>query len=211
MTGTVHQNWLDRLFAVFRESPNVLGAADILTGPMDDTFAAMEEYLANTDLDDREGVLLDWVGWFIGVRRPSAQEPDENLLWLCPLDALDIAPETRGLSTLNKTEGGYMTGFGGIISQSSPDTYMDDDDYRELIKTKAATYRRKATQDNLFTYLKAFGMRVDFSEDTCDVTFTPESFDSAPYWKRDYTTNKGFRPAGIKIHFAEQTEPEDGL
>lgn len=210
-TGTIHQRWLDRLFSAFRESPNVLGVAEVLSGPMDDTYTAMAYYLANTDLDDREGVLLDWCGWLIGVTRPMAQEPDENLLWLCALDAIDIFMETRGLSTLAQTEGGYMTGLSGIESISDPGAYMTDDDYRDLIKTKSKTFRKKATLENIFIYLLRFQIRCDISEETCDLLFTPESFDDAPYWKRYYTMHKGFRPAGIKITFAQQTEPEDGL
>jgi hypothetical protein len=209
--GTIHQRWLDRLFSVFRESPHVLGVAQVLAAPADDTYAAMLYYLSHTDLDDREGVLLDWCGWLIGVTRPPAQEPDENLFWLCALDAVDIAPGTRGFSTLAQTEGGYMTGLAGCTSRTEPNTYMNDDDYRDLIKTKASTFRKKATLANLFTYLQRFGMRCTISEAACDLTFTPESFDDCPYWKRYYTTNKGFRPAGIKITFASQTEPEDGL
>jgi len=210
-TGTIHQRWLDRLFAVFRESPNVLGVAEVLSEPMDDTYAAMLYYLTHTDLDDREGVLLDWCGWLIGVSRPLAQEPDENLFWLCALDEVDIAPETRGFSTLAQTEGGYMTGLAGCTSITEPRTYMGDDDYRYLIKTKASTFRKKATLANLFTYLQRFGMRCTIDEEVFEMTFTPESFDDAPYWKRYYTTDKGFRPAGIQIKFATQTEPEDGL
>jgi hypothetical protein len=209
--GTIHQRWLDRQFAVFRESPHMLDVAEVLSGPMDETLAAMEYYLAHTDLDEREGVMLDFCGWLIGVRRPPAQEPDENLLWLCALDGTDIEPEKRGLSTLDQTEGGYMTGIEGISSQSEPGTFMSDDDYRELIKTKAATFRRKATLDNLFVYLQRFGMRVEFTEGTAEVTFTPESFDSVSYWKKNYITNKGFRPAGIKVVLDVQTDPEEGL
>jgi hypothetical protein len=209
--GTIHQRWLDRLFCAFRESPNVLGVAEVLSEPMDDTYAAMLYYLTNTDLDDRVGVLLDWCGWLIGVSRPMAQEPEENLFWLCALDAMDIAPETRGFSTMAKTEGGYMTGLYGLTSRTEPGTYMNDDDYRDLIKTKASTFRKKATLDNLFTYLQRFGMRCEIDEEVFELTFTPESFDDSPLGKRAYVTEKGFRPAGIKITFASQTEPEDGL
>jgi hypothetical protein len=54
-------------------------------------------------------------------------------------------------------------------------------------------------------------MRCTIDETVFAMDFTPESFDDAPYWKRYYVTDKGFRPAGIRITFAEQTEPEDGL
>ena len=210
-TGTLHQRFLDRLFPVFRKSPNELYQAETFTGPMDETYEAMAYYLAHTDLDDREGVLLDWTGWLIGVRRPPAQEPDENLFWLCPLDAVDIEPETRGFSTLDQTEGGYMTGLAGIVSVSDPGSFMGDDDYRELIKTKAATFRKSATRDVLYEYLEKFGIRVLFEFGTAEITYNPQSFDDTPYWKRDYVVNKGFSPAGIKIIFPDQTEPEEGL
>lgn len=199
------------MFSAFRESPNILNTLEVLAGPMDDTLTAMETYLDSTALEDREGVLLDWAGWLIGVPRPPAQEDDENLLWLCALDEMDIEVESRGLSTLDEDTGGYMTGMWGIESQTNPGSFMSDDDYRELIETKAWTFRKKATLGNRFEMLLRFGMRVVFTEGTAEITYTPESFDSANYWKRHVVTQKYFKPAGIKLIFSQQTEPEEGL
>jgi hypothetical protein len=209
---TVTDRWNDRILSVFRGSPHVEKTRDTLLAPLADTEDVMGHILARTSLDDKTGFELDLAGWVIGVIRPPAQESDLNLLWLCDLDEMDTDPDNnRGLGDLEQTEGGYMTGLDGIVSQTDPGSYMADDDYRELIKTKAATFRRRATLENLFTYLSRFGIRADIGEAVGEVIFTPDSFDAVNYFKRDYIETKGFRPAGIRIRFAEQTESEAGL
>lgn len=159
--GTIHQRLIDRLFSVFVDSPNVQNLAETLAGPMDDTFEAIQYYLDHTDIDDCEGVLLDFRGWLIGVRRPPLQE--SNVFTLCNIDDVDY-DNRHGFYCSSDGTGGYMTSSEGLVNVSDQTADMGDDEYRTLIKTKAAAFRKKATDANLFLHLLAFSARCEILE-----------------------------------------------
>lgn len=197
----------ERLFAKYRNSPNILGLMEILSSPSQDTQDVLDWLLGELSLSAASGKVLDFLGELVGVDRPPAQE--EDILWLClDWETADDPDNHYGLAPDSLDEGGYLTGDDGILSQSSPGSYMPDDDYRLLIASKGATYRQKATREVVFTYLLELGVRCKIIETDKVVEFEPSSYDNLNYWLRDYIETRGFRPAGIQVSVAEQTTPE---
>jgi hypothetical protein len=204
----VKQTWLDdRLFAKYRNSPNVLKFVDLLSRSGQDTQDVLEDILSNDSIDTAAGVVLDFFGGLIGAERPPAQELPENILWLCSDE--DYGSDLDGSQSLapdDLTTGGYMVGDDGILSKTDPGSYMPDADYRELIKAKGSTYRKKATREIVYTYLLQFGVRCKIIESTHAAEFEPHAYNVLNYWVRNYIAARGFRPAGIQVSIKQQTE-----
>lgn len=197
----------ERLFAKYRNSPNILGIMEILSDPAQDTRDVLDWLLGQLSLSTATGEVLDFFGELIGVTRPLAQEDD--ILWLCAdWETADDPDNHYGLATDALTEGGYLTGDDGVLSKSSPGSYMGDDDYRELIASKGSTYRQKATRGIVYTYILELGIRCKIIESDKIVDLQPHSYDALNYWLRNYITSRGFRPAGIQIRIPDQTEPD---
>ena len=206
---TVLTDWQELLFAKYRHSPNVNGTVELLAAPIQDSRDVLDWILDQNNLDDAEGEILNFRGELIGVTRPLAQEPDENLLWLCnDEDAADDIDGSMSLAPDDLSTGGYLTGDDGIPSVSDPGAYMADTEYRALIRSKAATYRQKATRSAIYDYLLTFGVRCKINETDREVGFEPHSYDALNYWARDYIVSRGFRPAGIRVYITEQLESD---
>ena len=203
--ANVYQDKLDRLFAKYRHSPNILKVLEILADPTQDTRDVEDWFLSNLSIDDGEGVFLDFFGELIGIIRPPLQEPD--VFWLCEdWEVADDPDNHYGLATDALTEGGYLTGDAGILHQTAPGG-ADDDTYREFIRSKAATFRLKATREVLFNYLKFFGCRWKIVEGVRSVELEPCDYDLVNYYVRNYIETLGFRPAGIQVTIKQQTTP----
>lgn len=197
----------ERLFAKYRDSPNILGIMEILSDPAQDTRDVLDWLLSGLSIDTAEGELLDFLGELIGVDRPPAQE--EDILWLCgDWETADDPDNHYGLAPDTLDEGGYLTGDDGLPSKSAPGTYMSDADFRDLIRSKGTSYRQKATRETVYEYLVDLGTRCKILETDKFVEFEPSSYADLNYWLRNYIENRGFRPAGIQIQIKPQTEPE---
>ena len=209
---TVHDEILGLDFSKYRHSPNILGVFEIIATPLQDTEDAADYILSHLSIDDAEGELLDFLGEVIGVKRPLAQEDDRNLLWLCHDDEVGDDPDgTMSLAPDDESNGGYMTGDDGIASKTNPDTYMSDTDFRELIRTKAATFRKRPTRSNIFNLLLEFGIRAKISSTVSPIVFDPADYDLINYWVRNYVLTKGFRPTARRIHWADDVTPHRGI
>jgi hypothetical protein len=159
---TVESDMLDRLFPNFKDSPNIVLLMELLAEPLQDTADVMSYILAHGSIDTAEGELLDFIGEIIGVERPPLQEPVENLFTLTDEDTdPDDHDNRRGFFSTDDSTGGYLVGIDGLRSVDNPSGKMSDEDYRALIKTKASSYRTKATTENLFLYLLEFGARYE--------------------------------------------------
>lgn len=198
----------ERLFAKYRNSPNILGVMEILSDPTQDTRDVLDWLLSGLSIDTAEGELLDFLGELIGVDRPPAQE--ENILWLCGDWETPGDPDNRyGLATDALTEGGYLTRDDGLPSKSAPGTYMSDTDFRALIRSRGRTFRQKATRENVYEWLVELGVRAKILESDKFVEYEPSSYNDLNYWLRNYIETRGFRPAGIQIQVKNQTEPSE--
>jgi hypothetical protein len=205
----VSADWVGRLWAQFKRAPNILKMISTYSTPIQGSFDAAEAILARTSLDDAGGELLDFMGELIGVRRPLAQEAEENILWMCDLDEIDLDVDGgQAIAPADLSTGGYMTGLGGLPSVADPGALVSDDEYRALIRVKAATFRKKATPDVIYSYLLEFRNRCVITEGRGSVLIVPESYNAWNYWVRDYIQDKGYQPAGIQIRIAEQSEGE---
>lgn len=203
----VYADILDRLFAKYRHSPNILKVLEILATPIQDTNDAIDYILDHLSIDDAEGPLLDAMGSWIGVARPRAQE--EDVFWLCrDEDVADDPDNHHGLATDALTEGGYLTGDDGCPSKSDPGAYVSDAEYRLYIRAKAATFRKKATREILHNYFLQFGVRSRITEGTRTVEIEPSSYNDVDYSIRYHLTNRGYRPAGIAFSIKPQTVPD---
>lgn len=206
---TIKSTWESRNFSKYRHSPNILGLIDLLSSPLQDTADVLSYILSHQSIDDADGELLDFRGELIGVVRPPAQVPTSNLLYLClPEDVATDLDGLRSLAPVDLSTGGIMSGPDGVLSVSDPGSYMSDSDYRVLIKAKAATFRLKATRENVYTSLLAFGVRCKIIESTREMEIEPHAYDILNYWVRNYMTTKGFKPAGIRVKMKTQTSPD---
>lgn len=205
----INAEWQEILFAKYRYSPNILGLVELLSSPLQDTRDVLDWMLSQTSIDTAEGEILDFMGELIGVSRPPAQENDANILWLCRWE--DIADDpggTRSLAPEDLTTGGYLTKGNGILSKTDPGAYVTDTEYRALIRSKATTFRKKATRSVIYDYLLRFGIRAKIIESARVVELEPNSYDQLNYWFRDYIQAKGFRPSGIQMKIKIQTESD---
>jgi hypothetical protein len=72
---------------------------------------------------------------------------------------------------------------------------MSDEDYRYLIRQKAASYRKSATREILFSYLIAFGARCKIDDDTdLKIEIDQDRYDDLDNWTRNYIETRGFKP-----------------
>jgi hypothetical protein len=203
----VYADILERLFAKYRHSPNILKVFEILSSPMQDTGDAIDYILEHLSIDDAEGPILDAMASWIGVTRPPEQE--EDIFWLCrDEDVADDPDNHHGLATDALTEGGYLTGDAGCPSKTDPGSYLSDEEFRPYIRKKAATFRKKATREIMYDYILLFGVRSKLIEGTRSVEIEPSSYDDINYLIRYHLTNLGYRPAGVDVTIKQQTESD---
>jgi hypothetical protein len=203
----VYADILERLFAKYRHSPNILKVFEILSDPLQDTSDAIDYILDHLSVDEAEGPLLDAIASWIGVDRPAAQE--EDIFWLCRDEEVADDPDNHhGLATDALTEGGYLTGDDGCPSKSDPGSYVSDEDFRLFIRAKASTFRKKATREIMYNYILQFAVRSKLIEGTRTVEIEPSSYDDLNYQIRYHLTNLGYKPAGITISIKQQTESD---
>jgi hypothetical protein len=202
----VYNDILDRLFAKYRNSPNILGVLEILSDPIQDTNDAIDWLLDHLSIGEAEGELLDFMASWIGVTRPPAQE--ENILILFGDGEIADDPDNNhGLAPDSLATGGYLSADDGCLSKSDPGSYVSDAIFREYILAKAATFRKKATPEVMFEYILRFGVRSVLHEDELECEIEPYSYEDMGLFLRNYIETRGFRPAGIKISVMTQTEP----
>lgn len=202
----VYQTKLDRLFAKYRHSPNILKVFEILADPKQDTRDILDWFQGQLSIGTAEGVILDFFGELIGVLRPPNQEPD--ILWLCgDWELADDVFNRFGLAPEDELSGGYCTGDNGCLHKTNPGV-ADDETYREYIYSKASTYRRNATRAVLYDYLLFFGCRFKVLEPANrEIEFEPYDYAVINYHMRNYIETRGFRPAGIEVTIKNQTTP----
>lgn len=203
---TVLQDIEDRLVHFLRESPNIVKLIGCLADPFQDTQDVIEWILDHLSIDTAEGELLDFLGEMIGVGRPPRQET--ALFELCNLgDCPDDPDNEHGFENdddATVTTGGYFASIFGTPYQADPTAQMSDADFRYFIRQKAATLRTKATHENLFAYILAFGDRCQVTSPAVrQVTITQYNYNHLSDWARNYIHTRGFKPAGISIQIAE--------
>jgi hypothetical protein len=207
----VYTRWLDRLFAQWRYSPNILKMLEIFSDPQQDTLDVCEYILCNLNLDTDEDIFLDIIGTWLGVERPPCQE--DRIFTLCRLgEVQDPWKSFADTSDPDVTVGGYMGSLKGMQCQDDPEKKMSNDDYRKLISQKAISYRKKMTVENFFNYLLEFGYRCRIDDDTkFEAVADPSEYNDLGHWERWYIENKGFKPAGIKVRVEENLRNEDEI
>lgn len=196
----VYEFMRSKLRQCMRDSPNIIALLKMLSVPKQDIVDVCEYLLSMPDIDTKEGVHLDQVGSKIGVRRPMAQVPDDELFTLYDDD--EIAPlawESTGFAEEGETGvGGYFVDDDGL--DTGDGAQMSDSDYRVLLKQKAEAFRALMTDDSLYAYFLVFSAPVSIDEDDIlTVTVTPENDGDLSQWERFYIEKNGFKPAGIRM------------
>jgi hypothetical protein len=189
---------------IFKGSPNFTALLKMLCVPIQDRVDVYEYILSMRNIDEKEGRSLDHVGSKIGVRRPLEQEPVEHLFTLYDeWETGDWFDEYTGFGEDDEPElGGFLVDEDGL--DTGDGEYMNDADYRVLLKQKAASFRSKMTDENLVAYFLVFGAPVTLDEsETLVVNVTPENAGDLTQWERWYIQNKGFKPAGIRVKIDE--------
>jgi hypothetical protein len=210
----VYQNLFDRLFYFFRNDPHTLKLLTVLADPIQDTRDALDFMLGSDSIDTAEGEQLEFLGSLIGVSRPPAQELDENIFTLCRLGETDDLDGSTGFfdDTDSVELGGYLTTLKGLPSITQPGTEMPDEEYRRLIRQKAAMLKSKMTVENLFNYLIAFGSKCKIDDDTryiCEID--PFTYYDLNEWFKYYVETKGFKPAAFTPRFADNLRHGDSI
>jgi hypothetical protein len=197
----IPERFLNYLYSQFRDSPVLRDFWDALMAPMIDTINTCEYILAHHGIDNAEGEFLDSWGHLIGVERPVLQESE--IFTLCSEGEPDDTYIRRGFYDSESDSGGYITTEEGLQSVGNPDQYMGDIDFRKLIKTKAATYRRKATQSVLWNYLIEFGVQSLINEDEWTINLELLNYNDIGEWTKNYILTRGYKPAGIGLRITE--------
>jgi hypothetical protein len=198
MTLNVEDRFKELLFYILKDSPYINELLEILAVPLQDSVDVMEFIRTHDSIDEAEGEQLDMRGESIGVTRPRLQEYRIFTLFGAG-DTSDLDNDHGFYDPLDGT-GGYLQTEKGLPDQSDPDTYMNDSDYREIIRQKASSLRSKMTRLNMFNYLLAFGARCLIDDDTTyEAVIDPIEHDDYSEWQRYYIVNHGFKPAGIKV------------
>lgn len=203
-TYEIEDRWLSRLFHIFRNSPHILGLVEILSDPLQDTIDVCDYILGHLSIDDAEGEQLDFLGELIGVYRVAAQEDSNNIFTMCSLGEVDTFANSTGFYNDDPDDpptGGYMVSINGLSSITEPRSMMSDNEFRFLIRQKAASYRKNMTRVNLFNYLLAFGSRCLIDDESMIVSIDPIAWNDLNEWQKWCVLNKGFKPAGIKTEF----------
>lgn len=207
MTLNVREYISARLLSQFREARYINELLDVLASPMQDTVDVCEFILGSTDIDTATGDILDIYGEMIGVDRPPAQEA--KVFTLESMYDPPIDPDNdHGFYDPNDSTGGYFSSITGCNAIDG--SYMSDEDYRDLILSKAATFRKKATREQFFTYLLQFGARCILNDDDkFKLEIEQVTWDDFNHWQRNYVLIKGFDPAGVDVTFKDNLTPEE--
>jgi len=210
---TISTDFKDRVFKEFKDSPPIVALFEIIADPMQDLSDVVDYILAHLSIDDSEGLALDMLGEIIGVARPPMQEP--NIFTLRrPGEVVDLDNDTGfgcdddpALST-----GGYLGTCAGLALVSDPDAEMSDEDFRFLLRQKAASFRSKFTHENIYLYLIAFGSRCVIDDDTVlDVEYDPVDYYALGAWEKFYILSRGFKPGGVGTDFRDMMRHGDSI
>ena len=202
-----------RVFKQFRNSPHIVALFEILADPLQDLSDAADYILAHMSIDTSEGHALDMLGEIIGVTRPALQEPDIFTLRQ-PGEVVDPDNHTGFGCDDDPTvsTGGYLGTCAGLALVSDPDAKMSDEDFRFLIRQKAASFRTKFTRENAFLYLLAFGSRCIIDDDTVlEVIFDPVNYQDLSAWEKWYILEKGMKPGGVYTDFLDKMRNGDSI
>lgn len=207
MTFNVREYMTSKLLDQFHQARYINEILDVLSSPMQDTVDVCEFILNSTDIDTATGDILDIYGEMIGVARPPAQEP--NVFTLESLFDEPTDPDNdHGFYDPNDETGGYFSSITGCNAIDGSD--MSDEDYRDLILTKAGVFRTKSTRENFFSYLLQFGARCILDDDDkFQLEIEQVTWDDFNHWQRNYVLTKGFDPAGVKVTFKDNLIPEE--
>jgi len=209
---TISADFKDRAFKGFKDSPHIVAIFEIIADPMQDLSDVADYILAHLSIDDSEGLALDMLGELIGVTRPPMQEP--NIFTLRrPGDVTDPDNDTGfGNDDDPVSTGGYLGTCAGLALVSDPDAEMADEDFRFLLRQKAASFRSKFTRENIYLYLIAFGSRCVIDDDTVlDVEYDPVTYYDLGAWEKFYVLSRGFKPGGVATDFRDMMRHGDSI
>lgn len=207
MTFNVREYMASKLLDQFLQARYINEIMDVLASPMQDTVDVCQHILDSTDIHTATGDILDIYGEMIGVERPPAQEP--NVFTLESIYDEPTDPDNdHGFYNATDGTGGYLSSIKGCNAVDGSD--MSDDDYRDLILAKAATFRTKATREEFFSYLLQFGARCILDDDDkFKLEIEQVTLDDFNHWQRNYVLTKGFDPAGVDVTFKDNFTPEE--
>lgn len=117
----------------FRDAPGILSFLEAIFNRIEDTDGLLAALLTKRDLESAEGVWLDILGAIVGVRRPVALIPDENIFTMKNVGDPDD-PDLSFGDAVPPTSGGYFQTLAGV---RFPDAgLVDDDTFRVFLKAK---------------------------------------------------------------------------
>jgi hypothetical protein len=209
----VRERLREKLFSVFRDAQEINWLLDTIAVPLQSTVDILEDMLSRNGFDDWEGVQLENKASKIGVKRGPKQEPFESLFTLVDEDFTEDPNNSMGFSDDNyPSEGGYFADETGLDDVDNPEAMQSDEELRQLCKQKASALKTKATVENLFLYLVAFGARCFIRDDeTMKIVYDPVDFYALNDWQKWHAVTKGFKPAGISVSWRDMMRNGDEI
>lgn len=203
----------EKLFSVFRDAEEINWLLDTVADPLQSTVDILEELLSKNGFDDWEGVQLDHKASKIGVYRGAKQEPLDSLFTLVDSDFTEDPENSMGFSDVDyPSEGGYLSDITGLDDVDNPEALQSDEELRQLCRQKASAFRSKATVENLFLYLVAFGSRcLILDDETMDIVYDPIDYHALNDWQKWHAVTKGFKPAGISTGWRDMMRNGDAI
>lgn len=207
---TVVQDLKDRLYSFLQNSVNINKVIETIATAPQDTTDVMDYILAQDSLDNTEGDGLDFMGSLIGSTRPRAQEA--KIFTLRREGEVDADAHLFGFHDLTDDTGGFLTTEEGLEDQGDPEALMPDDDYRKLIKQRSATLNRRATHEQMFSYLIEFGARCIVDDDTdWKLVIRQVTWSDFNNWQRNYVETRGFKPSRVSVEIEENLVHEESI
>ena len=210
---TIDADLKARAFKQWKDSPHIVALFEIIADPLQDLNDVAAYILAHLSIDDSEGLVLDMLGELIGVNRPPMQEP--NIFTLRRVgEIVDLDNDTGFGDDTDPTvpTGGYLGTVEGLALVSDPTAEMSDEDFRFLLRQKAASFRSKFTRENIHLYLVAFGSRCVIDDDTTlAAEYDPMNYYDLGAWQKFYVLTKGFKPGGVATDFRDMMRHGDSI
>ena len=153
-----------RLLDQYRNNLRFAGFLGAIGRRFDDTDSIIYHYLFNRYLESAAGQDLDWVGEKIGMRRPARYREERIFRYRSKDDP--GGPSERGYNAgvYQSADGLPLVGEGNVT--------VGDDEYRELLRWRAASYDVGASVPEVWRWVRAV---VDADVDVDVVSPAPGS------------------------------------
>lgn len=155
----------DELLNQFRDSTGILSFLEAVFNRVEDTDELLADLLMKRDLENAEGIWLDYIGAIVGLVRPAEYIPDSNIFTFKDEETDPDDPDKSFADGPPITHGGYFQSLDGV---HYPDAELvDDDEYRIFLKAKIASTNASPSLPSIGRFMsETFGVSFTISVPT---------------------------------------------